>query len=294
MAPDTVFSDRGGYQIPGCSGAKCYRSNAGGAAYGRVTISRALTVSSDAYFYNVGAQFWLQRDRFGGDDGMQNQLAPWGLNDVTGVPLTAEKPGRVPTATWKREWCDRVDCNDGVWRTGDNVNMAIGQGDVLDHPPGARQRLRHLRQRRHALRAPDRAAGRRRTRPARSRPSSHPQVAAQVPLPPEVREPLLEGLAGVPVSGTATRAFAGFPLDQFPVAGKTGTAQVDNKADTAVFAAFGPLPAPQYAISVVLEESGFGGTAAAPVARALFDGLSGTRRSSRPAPTGCRRARPRG
>ena len=92
-----------------------------------------------------------------------------------------------------------------------------------------------------------------------------------------MRDPLLEGLAGVPVSGTATRAFAGFPLDQFPVAGKTGTAQVDNKADTAVFAAFGPLPAPQYAISVVLEESGFGGTAAAPVARALFDGLSGTR-----------------
>ena len=57
-------------------------------------------------------------------------------------------------------------------------------------------------------------------------------------------------------AGTATRAFAGFPLDQFPVAGKTGTAQVDNKSDTAVFAAFGPLPAPQYAISVVLEESG--------------------------------------
>jgi penicillin-binding protein 2 len=104
-----------------------------------------------------------------------------------------------------------------------------------------------------------------------------PVVAAQVPLPPEVREPLLQGLVGVPRNGTATRAFAGFPLNDFPIAGKTGTAQVDNRADTAVFSAFGPAPAPRYQVSVFLEESGFGGTAAAPVARALFDVLAGVR-----------------
>jgi penicillin-binding protein 2 len=73
------------------------------------------------------------------------------------------------------------------------------------------------------------------------------------------------------------RAFAGFPLDQYPIAGKTGTAQVDDKSDTAVFVAFGPAPAPRYAVSVFLEESGFGGTAAAPVARALFDALAGVK-----------------
>jgi penicillin-binding protein 2 len=71
------------------------------------------------------------------------------------------------------------------------------------------------------------------------------------------------------------RAFSGFPLDTYPIAGKTGTAQVDDKSDTAVFAAFGPAPAPKYAMAVFLEESGFGGTASAPVARALFDALSG-------------------
>jgi penicillin-binding protein 2 len=83
----------------------------------------------------------------------------------------------------------------------------------------------------------------------------------------------------VPVSGTAVSAFAGFPLDTYPVAGKTGTAQVgteqEPRADTAVFAAFGPAPAPRYAVSVFLEESGFGGVAAAPVARALFDAFAG-------------------
>ncbi len=276
MAPDTVFSDRGGYQIPGCSGAKCYRSNAGGAAYGRVTIDRALTISSDAYFYNVGAQFWLQRDRFGGDDAMQNQMRQFGIGDPTGIALTAEKPGRVPTATWKREYCDRVDCNDGVWRTGDNVNMAIGQGDVLVTPlqlangyaTFANGGTRYVPQ--IALRAQAYQTG-------EVTQEFAPEVAAQVPLPPEVRQPLLDGLANVPRSGTATRAFAGFPLDQFSVAAKTGTAQVDNKADTAVFAAFGPVEAPRYAVSVFLEESGFGGTASAPVARALFEVLSGVK-----------------
>jgi len=276
MAPDTVFSDRGGYQIPGCSrDPHCYRTNAGGAAYGRVTIERAITVSSDAYFYNVGAQFWLQRDRFGGDEGMQQHLAQFGLGSDTGVALTGESSGRNPTPAWKREYNERVGGDTG-WRTGDNVNMAIGQGDVLVTPlqlangyaTFANGGTRYVPQ--IALRAQAYQTGEVTREFA-------PEVAAQVPLPPEVRDPLLAGLAGVPRSGTASRAFAGFPLDLFPVAGKTGTAQVDNKADTAVFAAFGPLPAPRYAISVVLEESGFGGTASAPVARALFEGLSGVR-----------------
>jgi penicillin-binding protein 2 len=61
------------------------------------------------------------------------------------------------------------------------------------------------------------------------------------------------------------------------VAGKTGTAQVQGTADTAVFSAFGPLPAPRYEVAVFLQESGFGATAAAPVARALFEGLAGIR-----------------
>ncbi len=273
MAPDTVFSDRGGYQIPGCTGEKCYRSNAGGASYGNVTVQRAITVSSDAYFYNVGAQFWLQPERFGGEEGLQSHLRPFGIGDETGIALTDEASGRVPTPTWKREWAERVD-GDGVWRTGDSVNLGIGQGDVLVTPlqlangyaTFANGGTRYVPQ--IALRAQAYQTDRVTREFA-------PKVAEQVPLPPEFRQPLYDGLVGVPVSGTAVRAFSGFPLDTYPIAGKTGTAQVDNKSDTAVFAAFGPAPAPRYAMSVFLEESGFGGTASAPVARALFDALSG-------------------
>ena len=75
--------------------------------------------------------------------------------------------------------------------------------------------------------------------------------------------------------GTATTTFADFPNDTYPIAGKTGTAQVNGKADSALFAAFGPAYAPEYQVAIVLEESGFGGTAAAPVARALFDVFAG-------------------
>ena len=74
--------------------------------------------------------------------------------------------------------------------------------------------------------------------------------------------------------GTALGAFSGFPNDTYPIAAKTGTAQVPGKAPSAVFAAFGPVQDPQYAVSVLLEESGYGGSVAAPVARRLFDVLS--------------------
>ena len=58
-----------------------------------------------------------------------------------------------------------------------------------------------------------------------------------------------------------------------------------NKAPTAVFGAYGPATDAQYAISVLLEEAGYGGSVAAPVARRLFDVLS------RPVPAARRRPR---
>jgi penicillin-binding protein 2 len=273
---DERFNDTGGFQIPGCEGAKCYRSNAGGAAYGPVTIREALTKSSDAYFYSLGSQFWSDQASLGGEEAMQGLLRPWGIGEETGIALTGEASGRIPSPTWRREYCEAVQCGDPLWRAGDNVNMAIGQGDVLVTPlqlangyatfaNGGTRRVPQI-----ALRVDDADSG-------EAVESFEAEVRGQVDLPPDIRQALLDGLSGVPrPGGTAAGAFAGFPLDTFPIAGKTGTAQVDNKADTAVFSAFGPVPDPRFQVTVVLEESGFGGTASAPVARALFDVLSGT------------------
>ena len=101
----------------------------------------------------------------------------------------------------------------------------------------------------------------------------------EVEIDPEFYSRALAGLLGVTTDedGTGydafnTRNYDGvfFPLEESPVAGKTGTAEVRGKADTAVFAAFGPVDEPRFAISVFLEEAGFGSRSAAPfVARVM-------------------------
>jgi penicillin-binding protein 2 len=84
----------------------------------------------------------------------------------------------------------------------------------------------------------------------------------------------MQGLLGAVNSseGTAYGAFRSFP--NWQVAGKTGTAQVTGKQDTALFVGIAPFDAPKYVGVAVLEQSGFGATAAAPVIRRVFQALA--------------------
>jgi penicillin-binding protein 2 len=75
----------------------------------------------------------------------------------------------------------------------------------------------------------------------------------------------------VATRGTASEAFAGFPFSRLTVAAKTGTAEVRGRADFALFAGFAPVSEARYAFAVVIEEAGFGGDAAAPVARRFLE-----------------------
>ena len=87
----------------------------------------------------------------------------------------------------------------------------------------------------------------------------------------------MAGLADVVAhpDGTAYNAFAGWPLATYGIAGKTGTAQAKPKQDTAIFVGFGPVAEPRHVVSVVMEQSGFGASAAAPVARRVFGAITG-------------------
>jgi penicillin-binding protein 2 len=277
VTPQTTIEDRGVYEIPNCKDERCERTNDGKKAYGRVDLRRSLTVSSDVYYYGLGAQFWIQRDNLGGPERMAELLEEWGFYDDTGIDLPNEKAGRIPSPAWKKQFCENTPCIDDRWFTGDSVNMAIGQGDVLVTPlqlassyatlgnGGTRWVPQLVRE----IRAPQ-------TEEVVAQIS--PEAIGSVDMQPEWRTAMIEGLIGVTTQegGTAVGAFSGFPSDTFPVAAKTGTAQVAKKAPTAVFGAFAPAGAPQFAISVLLEESGYGGSAAAPVARRLLDVLSGT------------------
>ena len=275
LAPSTTVDDRGTYAIPGCQGA-CTRQNAGGAAYGIVDVRRALAVSSDVFFYGVGADLWSRREELGPTP-VQDLAAELGFGAPTGVGIRGERDGLVPTPAERarRHADDPVAVPSGGWFVGDNVNLAIGQGEVAVTPvqlasayatfanggtrfrPGLALRVQ----------APDGTVVR----------AVEPVVAGTVALDPGVRAPVLEGLrdALVAPGGTGTAAFTGFPLDRYTVVGKTGTAQAPPRQDTALFAAVAPLGAPRHAVAVVMEQAGFGSTSAAPVARAIFGALSG-------------------
>ncbi len=103
-----------------------------------------------------------------------------------------------------------------------------------------------------------------------------PRVVSDQLLDPSAVDAIEAGLVWVPrEGGTGEKAFRGFPLDQYPIAGKTGTAQVNRKADFSLFAGYGPVNSPQYAVAAVLEQAGFGGDAAAPAVRRFFELLGG-------------------
>jgi penicillin-binding protein 2 len=272
---NTSYNDTGEYIISDCTDSGCIKRNPGGTPYGRLNVAKAMMVSSDVFFYKLGADFWAQRDKYG-ENTIQDVASMLGFGASTGVPLPSEQNGRVLPKKLKSELHQQNPrlVSDG-WFTGNNVNLAIGQEAMLVTPiqlANAYATYANLGVRNSpnlALRVQDQEGnvieeiGRR-------------QVA-QIDLPANVTGPLLQGFAGVvsDPSGTAHNAFAGFPLREYPIAGKTGTAQATPKQDTALFVGYGPTTDPRYAVAVVMEQSGFGGQAAAPVARRIFGVLSG-------------------
>ena len=110
-----------------------------------------------------------------------------------------------------------------------------------------------------------------------------PRIVDTVEFPPG-SSVVTEGLNGVTSftrRGTAWKAFQGYDHDGYCVGGKTGTSQADGinaalqrkKEDTALFAAWAPCNDPRYVVAVVMEEAGFGGEAAAPVARRILEAV---------------------
>ena len=137
ITPDTTVYDDGEYEVPDCTRRLVrVQQRPASKPYGVVDLRRSLTVSSDFYYYGLGAQFWIQQDRLGGPERYADLLKQWGFDSDTGIDLSSEQSGRIPSPAWLAEYCADVGCVDGAdsWRTGNNVNMAIGQGDVLLTP----------------------------------------------------------------------------------------------------------------------------------------------------------------
>ena len=265
ITPDTVQFDGGSLQVGGVT----FR-NAGGAAHGAVALRRALTVSSDVFFYRLGLE------ANGARDGLllQRWARRLGLGRRTGIDLPGEAPGLIPTPQWRNRLFRRK-LTDRPWTPGDNINLSVGQGDLQADPlqlavayaaiaNGGRVLAPRL-----GLRI-ENAAGR-------------VQQQLQAPSPrrlrirPEYRQAIMEGLRGAASQpgGTSTPVFRGFPI---PVAGKTGTAEKGaGRADQSWYVALAPYPSPKYVVATTFEAGGFGAETAAPAARRILAELFGVR-----------------
>jgi penicillin-binding protein 2 len=264
--------------------------NAGDAVFGTLALPRALQVSSDVFFYQLGAeanargpiiQEWARKLSFG---------AP------TGIDLPGEYGGLVPDSKWRNSEYDKyLTCAKkakvepgttealyacgGIergWSGGDNVNLAVGQGDLQATPlqlatsyaaiaNGGRVVTPHL-----GKQVED-GAGRQLEeirKPAKRR----------VDIDPATLDAIRTGLraAAGESGGTSADVFAGFP---YPVYGKTGTAERAPNPDQSWYAAYVPDPVKPIVVVVTIEKGGFGAEAAAPATRLILSKWFGVKDS---------------
>ncbi len=276
------YTDGGTYVAQGCAtGAEACTFTSPGAV-GSVNVELALTRSSDVFFYWLGDRYWVEDGV--NRTGIQDAAEEFGLHAETGIPLPYEATGFVPTPERKQQ---RHDENPeafpyGEWYSGDNINMSIGQGDVLVTPLQLANAYATFANH-GTLHAPNIAvrvlrSGGDPEDPADVVEELRPRILRQLEIPDAtIWQPMYQGFLGVTSrdGGTVEASFTGWDHISWPIAGKTGTAEVEGKADTSVFVGFGPGTDPGYVVSVVLEESGFGAEAAAPVARWILEPLAG-------------------
>ena len=302
----------GTYDCPGdyTVGSQRFR-NFESSGYGPISLRRALEVSCNTVFYRIADELWLKSGGLYAPDGAPDPVAETAdeflLGHATGIDLPNEAAGLVSgrdekLMVWEQRrdgWCAdakagfpevrkenarladyytalaKENCLDGFrWRNGDAINASIGQGDTAITPLQLAMAYAAI------------ANGGTVYQPqvAKAILSSRgevvqqfdPVVRAEVPAPEGTFEFLRTALAGVTAEGTGRIPFEGFPLDEIPVASKTGSAQVfSDNSTTAWYASFAPADDPQYAVVIMVTRGGTGSLTAGPGVRTIYEALFG-------------------
>jgi penicillin-binding protein 2 len=280
--------------------------NDGEPSLGPITFREALIQSCDTVYYNIGYQMWQTDDNKANfklnsrapTQKMQQMELDWGFGNYTGVDLPEDAPGTIPTRQWLygmyednahkgENWCkngkatgsyvqqiEYDDCQSGwVWEPGQAAIAAIGQGYVTSTPLQLTNAYTALANG-GTLYSP-RIGEAFVSASGKLVQKINPPVIRKLPVASETLAYIRSALAGVVTQGTAAGAFGGFPLNQVCVAGKTGTAEIEGKNATSVFASFAPCQNPQFVVVVMLPNSGYGADAAAPAVREIWDGIYG-------------------
>lgn len=258
-------SDPGYFEL----GGQRFR-NAAGAVYGPTDMHRAIVVSSDTYFFSLGALMDI--------DALHDFSKQFGFGQLTGIDLDGERRGVLPSRAWKEHAYKKADQQH--WYRGETVSVTVGQGYnsfTLLQLAQATSVLANdgVYIKPHLVR--------RITDPNTGN-FTYPVTGAQyrIPLKAEDLRVIREAMVDVIRKGTARRAFEGAA---YQAAGKTGTAQVyslrgakyrasavdERLRDHALFMAYAPVEDPQIAVALIVENGGWGASIAAPIARKVFD-----------------------
>ena len=292
------------FRMPGSS--RPFREGRGG-RHGPTDLWSAIARSCDVYFYDLANRLGIDR--------IAEFLAPFGFGSATGIDIGGEKAGILPSREWKRKAFKRPE--DQVWFPGETVSFGIGQGYMLVTPLQLAHYTAILANRGKSYK-PRLVNGFRDPTTGRIRHIPPVQSAYLKNIPDEHWQIVTEGMMGA-LKGRGTAAATAGRNMTYTIAGKTGTAQVftvdvneryDEKTiserlrDHSWFIAFAPAEAPRIAVATLVENGGFGSTAAAPIVRKVMDAylldangklkepLPAENTSQEPAPRGTRPATP--
>ncbi len=237
--------------------------------HGKMDVRSAITQSCDVYFYDLAHTLGVDR--------MHDFLTPFSFGHHTGIDLTGELRGLLPSSAWKRRVYKQP------WYPGETLIMGIGQGYFLATPLQLAAATAALANRGIYVRPRVvKAVG-----SAQSGRPPHPTVLSSSRIPasnPANWETVISAMVKV-IEGKHGTARS-IRTDAYHIAGKTGTAQVFSikqdeeydeekiarkMRDHALFIAFAPVEDPQIAVAVVVEHGGHGGSVAAPIARRVMD-----------------------
>jgi penicillin-binding protein 2 len=211
---------------------------------GSLTIAQGLMRSCNTVFYEIALTLYNETD------GALSQMArSFGFGAPTGIAGLAEEGGIVPDAAWK------VANRGESWYPGDEVNLGIGQGDLLITPLQLANAYTTLVN--GTLRRPVILLG------------ESPGEGTPLPLTADQAAHLKLGLQLVTgASGTASAAFALSGYTNF--AGKSGTAEDVDAQQHVLFIAYAPASAPGALAAVVLDDGQSGSIEAGPMARDMI------------------------
>lgn len=226
--------------------------NAGGEVLGWLTFIKALAMSDNVYFYELGYRV--------GIDNIEKYAHIFGFGERTGIDLEGESKGLVASKKVKREIWDED------WRLGDTFNAAIGQGFNLTTPIQLSVMLSIVanggtKYQPYLVDSIINSDGSLFEKPKRSE-GKHIDVSQQT------IDYIRMGMSATTQEGGTASYFAGLPK---PIAGKTGTAENSHGRDHGLFVAYGPVDDPELVVVCIVEQGGFGSVAAGPIVYKAFE-----------------------